>query len=112
MACLMSNVRDAELENIGIIMEALSFDSQQKLIPLYKNRLLKTRYASDPDSSAMLDIIFTSTISDFGINAWEDTITVPLIKQVFAPEKDMLSSMLSGMSSIHRELEKLVKKIQ
>ena len=112
MACLMKNVRDEDLEYIGIIMEALSFDSQQGLIPIYKERLLKTRYASDPDSSAMLDIIFTSTISDFGINAWEDTITVPLIKQIFAPERDVLSSVLSGMSSIHRELDNLVKKIR
>ena len=112
MACLMMNVKDTDLENIGIIMEALTFESQQTLIPLYKYRLLKTRFASDVESSAMLDIVFETTVSDFGINALEDTITVPMIQQVFAPEKNMISSMLSGLSSIHRELSKLLEKIQ
>lgn len=92
-------------------MEALSFDSQQNLIPLYKDRMLKTRFSSDVESRAMLDIIFNTTVSDFGINAWEDKITAPLITQIFAPEKNMISSMLSGLSSLHRELAKLLDKI-
>ena len=91
MACLLLNNKDADLEKIGILMEALSFDSQQGLIPLYKYRLLKTRFSSDEESSAMLDIIFTTTVSDFGVNAFEDKITVPLVKQIFMPEKNTIS---------------------
>lgn len=97
VACLMKTVSEDRLENIGILLEALAYDSEQNLIPLYKTDLLKTRYASDPDSSAMLDIVFDTACSDIGVNIMEDGISLYLIKNVYVPGKDTFSSHLAVM---------------
>lgn len=97
VACLMNTVSEERMENIGILLEALAYDSQQTLIPLYKTDLLKTRYASDPDSSAMLDIVFESAYSDIGVNIMEDGVSLYLIKNVYVPGKDTFSSHLAVM---------------
>ncbi len=113
MACLIKTVKEDNLENIGIIMEALAFDSQQNLIPIYKEKLLKTRFASDESSRSMLDIIFTSTMCELGVNFFEDQITLPLIHQIFQPKKDVISSTVSSMSgSVNKEIAKMVQKIK
>ncbi|MBQ8212768.1 MAG: hypothetical protein IJZ80_02070 [Clostridia bacterium] len=97
VACLMKTVSEDRMDNIGILLEALAYDSQQNLIPLYKIDLLKTRYASDPDSSAMLDIVFESAYSDIGVNIMEDAVSLYLIKNVFQTGKDTFSSHLAVM---------------
>ena len=112
LACLMITAKEEEYENIGIIMEALSFDSQQNLLPIYKDRLLKTRFASDEDSRAMLDIIFTTTVGEFGVNVFEDIVTVPIIQKIYMTKKDVIASTLSGMSSVREEISKLLKNIK
>ena len=112
MACLMITVRDDEMENIGILMEALSFDSHQNLMPVYKEKMLKTRFASDEDSRAMVQLIFDTTVGELGINVFEDVISVPFIEKVYMPKKDVISSTLSGMSSVHTKVTDLVKNIK
>jgi hypothetical protein len=112
MACMMITVPEDERENVGILMEALSFDSQQKLIPIYKDKLLKTRFASDEDSRAMLDIIFNTTVSELGINVFEDIVSVPLIQAIYMPKKDVIASTLSGMTSVRTEISKMLEKIK
>lgn len=97
VACLMTTVTDAQLENIGIIMEALAYHSQEKLVPTYKTELLQTRYASDMESSSMLDIIFNSAHSDMGVTVLEDTISYAFIQAVYVPEDDTISSTLASM---------------
>ena len=61
-------------ENVGIILDALCRDSQQNLLPTYKEIVLKTKYARDEDSAEMLDIIFGSLTYDLGLSVWpQDT---------------------------------------
>ena len=61
-------------ENVGILLDALCRDSQQNLLPTYKEIVLKTKYARDEDSAEMLDIIFGSLTYDLGLSVWpQDT---------------------------------------
>ena len=61
-------------ENVGIILDSLCRDSQQNLLPTYKEIVLKTKYARDEDSAEMLDIIFGSLTYDLGLSVWpQDT---------------------------------------
>ncbi len=61
-------------ENVGILLDALCRDSQQNLLPTYKEVVLKTKYARDEDSAEMLDIIFDSLTYDLGLSVWpQDT---------------------------------------
>ena len=113
VACLLKTVADEDLEYIGILMEAMAIHSQNNLIPKYKEDLLKTRYAVDPDSSRMLDIIFSTTFSDMGVTVLEDTVSMYLIKQVYVTEQDTISSELKLMQwSIPGELEALFQGIK
>ncbi|MBQ9112884.1 MAG: hypothetical protein IJY08_04810 [Clostridia bacterium] len=100
VACLLNTVSENDLDNIGIIMEAMAYHSNENLVPTYKVDLLQTRYASDLDSYAMLDIIFETTYCDMGITVLEDTVSFYLIKQIYVPEKDVISSELQTLNMI------------
>ncbi len=50
------SVKDAERS--GIITEAMSYEGYKTILPAYREVALKQRYAQDPDSAEMLDIIF------------------------------------------------------
>ena len=113
MACLLKTVADEDLENIGILMEALAFDSHENLIPLYKDELIRTRYASDIDSRRMLDIIFASTTTDFGINALEQIVTYDLINKVYKTEENTISSTLVSISvNVNIKIDSLLRGIK
>ena len=91
----------------------MAFHSNENLVPTYKVDLLQTRYASDLDSYSMLDIIFDTTYCDMGITVLEDTVSFYLIKQIYVPENDVISSELQTMNMIMPlTLEKMIKDIE
>lgn len=55
-----------DLERTGIIIEALSCESKYTLQPAYYDITLKTKASRDEESSAMLDLIFATTVYDIG----------------------------------------------
>lgn len=52
-------------DKVGIITEALSYDSYKNLVPIYYNTVTQTKYTRDEDSAKMLDIIYNSRVFDF-----------------------------------------------
>ncbi len=70
MAALPKTLNPEYYENTGILLEALCRDSHTGLVPLYKETLLKSRYARDEGSAAMLDIIFASAAYDIGLSVF------------------------------------------
>ncbi len=70
MATLPITLPAEEYENVGLILEAMSRDSHTGLVPLYKETLLKSRYARDEGSAKMLDIIFDSAVYDIGLSTF------------------------------------------
>ena len=70
MASLPITLPAEEYENVGLILEAMSRDSHTGLVPLYKETLLKSRYARDEGSAKMLDIIFASAAYDIGLSTF------------------------------------------
>ena len=99
VACLINTVPDEELENIGIIMEAWSYSSHQSLIPLYKEELIKSRYASDFESYEILDIVFDGAYAAGGLGGINmDTVMRNLVTDYFVPQDTGLASLLQMMS--------------
>ncbi len=74
--------------NIGILLEAMSFSGYYDILPLYKEIALKSKTARDEESSAMLDIIYASTIFDFGTNILYDTVLADTILAPLWQNKD------------------------
>jgi hypothetical protein len=63
----LANLHDADgLARAGHIMEALAAESKYTVTLAYYDTQLKTKIARDDDSSAMLDIIFSSKVWDVG----------------------------------------------
>ncbi|MBQ3081354.1 MAG: hypothetical protein IJC49_02770 [Clostridia bacterium] len=66
-------------KQIGTLLDALGAYSKDYLTPEYYEKQLKRGDASDPDSAAMLDVIFTSRTFDLGAvfaAAWSDPTTM------------------------------------
>lgn len=55
-------VRDPEMS--GAVLEAMAYESYKNLQPVYYDVVLKGRYANDPESRAMLDMITTNVTVD------------------------------------------------
>ncbi len=100
-------------DNVGLLMEALSFASHNDVVPTYKEVVLKTKAARDDDSSDMIDIIFSSISFDFGINAWQSQLSSPLISGIYSSKTGNVASTLTKLEkNVNKEIEKLIKNIE
>lgn len=61
------HIADERLELASIIVEAMSAESMNNLVPAYYEKLLKKRDTRDEESEAMLDIIFSTMSMDCGL---------------------------------------------
>lgn len=51
-----------DLEQTGILIEALNYEGYRHVLPTYQENTLKKRYATSEDTSKMLDIIFANRV--------------------------------------------------
>lgn len=99
-------------ENIGILLEAMAFYTQQNIVPEYTETLIKSKYARDEESAEMLTICFDSIYFDFGINAWQEQVAAKLLSGSFVGLAGNFGSVLKGMEkSVQAEIKKLTKQI-
>jgi hypothetical protein len=69
--CFPTTTKDEALDVSSFVVEAMSIESVETVVPAYYDICLKGRYADDAESAAMLDIITTSVATDFAeIFAW------------------------------------------
>jgi len=63
----------ADSERAGLILETLAYESRYILLPAYYDINLKTKFARDEESSAMIDIILSNRLYDLGdVYYWGD----------------------------------------
>jgi len=91
----------ADLEQVGIITDALCAESHYTLIPAYYDVQLKTKLARDDDSGEMLDIIFSTRTFPLDLMyGWGDLATL------FA------NAMKTNNTNITSAVEKNAPKVQ
>lgn len=113
ISTLLKTLPEDRMENVGILLEALAYDTNKSIIPEYKEVLLKTKYARDNESEDMIDIVIDSVSFEFGLNAWQDTVANPLVKNIFVARNPSVASTLAKMqSSVDTQIEKLVEKLE
>ena len=56
----------ADKDKAGLILETLAYESRYILLPAYYDVNLKTKFARDEESSAMIDIILNNRLYDLG----------------------------------------------
>ena len=62
LMAIPGSIKNPEL--VGAVQEQLAWESGNEVIDVYYNKLLKTRYASDPDTRAMVELIFDTVTYD------------------------------------------------
>ena len=112
ISVLLKTLPEERYENVGMLLEALAFDTNKNIIPEYKEVLLKTKYARDNESEEMIDIIVNSVSFEFGLNAWQDTVANPLVKNIFVSGNANVASTLASMeNTVNNEINKLKDKL-
>lgn len=101
----------ADLERTSIIIEALSAEFMYTLTPAYYEITLKTKLSRDEESSAMLDIIFSSRIYELGIMfGWGGLFDLPA-SLVGKDSTAIASSVEKRITSTEKAIQKDLDKI-
>ena len=110
MATLPVTLNESSFENVGLILEAMSRDSYENVVPTYKEIALKSKYARDEGSADMLDIIFKSATYDVGLSLLPGD-TYYRYMQIFLDGKDTFASQTKSMESVvNKQLERIASK--
>ena len=112
VAVLLKTLPEDRWENIGILVEAMNYYSDAFVIPMYKEVLIKTKYARDEESGQMLDIVIDSISFEFGLNAWQNTVANPFVQGAIVKSDGNVMSTLEKMrKTVATQIEKLSDKI-
>jgi len=97
-----------DVERNSIVLDAMAYEGIKLIKPAYYDVCLQRKYTRDDESSAMLDIIFSSTVYDictvYSIGGWTDAIGNAL-------ENDKLniaSLYEKNQGKIDRDMDKLI----
>ena len=101
----------ASIENSGIILEAMAYESKYILQPAYYEVALNTKIARDEESGKMLDIIFGNRAYDMGeiYNFGEIGRELPIMTMTF--DRNIVSKYEQREAKALREIEDLVETI-
>lgn len=102
----------SETENTGLLLEALSRDSHDGVVSVYKETLLKSRYARDEGSAKMLDIIFDSAVYDLGLSVMPDN-TYYAYMDPFMKNSDTFASLTQTLvNKVEADLTSLKEAVE
>jgi len=106
LTTIPKSLSEEDLKNVSIILEAMAFDSHNTLVPLYKETVLKGKYARDEHSIEMIDVIMDSAYFDTGIIIWQNArralMTGPLSK--------FDGTLVSTIDSVKNSMEEVIQK--
>lgn len=113
VAVLLKTLPEERWENVGILMESMNYYSDAFVIPMYKEVLIKTKYARDEESGEMLDIVIDSISFEFGLNAWQNTVANPFVQGAIMGDSANVMSTLEKMTkSVENQIKKLSEKVK
>ncbi|MCL2772408.1 MAG: hypothetical protein FWD71_03575, partial [Oscillospiraceae bacterium] len=108
MFCIPTTVQNTQ--KVGAVIEALSAETRKSVLPAFYDVALKTKYARDDDSAAMIDIIRDSISYNFGMEyvvplggphlEWRTLIT--------AKNPNITSDVEKKMPTFQKNLEKVL----
>ncbi|NLE13889.1 MAG: hypothetical protein GX628_09495 [Clostridiales bacterium] len=111
-AVLPATINENRYDNIGIIIEALSFHSHFELLKIYQETVLKTKYSRDNESEAMLDIIFEGAFYDLGLSIWPSATYYVYMENIYHKNQDAAVSTTAAITdSVNATLEKFMQSL-
>ena len=101
---------NTKLEMTGAVLEALAYESRKTTIHAYYDTALKGKYARDPESVEMLDLIFDGRIYDLGDTYWCDVLRDGVFQTMFAKDnRDIASVVARVKNQINEAIDKNVE---
>lgn len=97
LATLPRSYDPERIDNVGTLLEAMSFYTQYNVIPVYKDVVLDLKVSRDADSAEMLDLVFAGVTYDFGINVWQAELGNKLVSQIFVPTSTAVVSTVVSL---------------
>ena len=101
------------LDNIGLIIEALNAEGYRQVFPAYYEIAMKTRYADQTDDAKMIDIVHNNVIISFTyIHDNYTSVYGKMLWDLFnasSPSKDVASWCAKNELSQTKRVEKLMK---
>ncbi|MBE6612718.1 MAG: carbohydrate ABC transporter substrate-binding protein [Ruminococcaceae bacterium] len=112
VAAIPVTLTDDRKENVSILLEALSRDSQENLLPTYREVVLKTKYSRDEDSAEMLDIIFDSITYDLGLSVFPQ-VTYYQYMEPYLSMTDTFASLTASLEpQVKASLDELMASLE
>ncbi|MBQ2709152.1 MAG: hypothetical protein IJF67_12875 [Clostridia bacterium] len=112
---ILKTLPDDRIENVSIILEALSFDSAKEggVMDIYKEVMMKGKYAIHEDCMEMFDIVLDSLYFDYGVVAWEEKVVYPIVLGIYASGTGNVASTLAENEPVFKNLiDTLIKNIE
>ena len=97
MNVVLKTLPDERLENVSIILEALSYSGYHDVVPIYRETTMKGKLAQDTESEEMFDIVLNSMCFDFGLIVWEGPVADPIIAGIYASNDGNVVSTLAKL---------------
>ena len=98
-----TTVQGDRLDEVGAVLEALSFTGYRIVKPVYYEETLRTKIAQDPQSSEMMELIIDSLTTDSGI------FYTDALAGFQNPLRDIVQSKQNTVTSKYRVQEKILK---
>lgn len=107
-AVIPTSVED--VDRSSIILEALTCESFNTVIPAYKDIALKTKYSRDEDSSEMIDIILDNRVVDFGDTYFCSNIRDGFVAGMFFQNnRNIASTAKSTENVVTKLMDRMIK---
>lgn len=107
--CVASSLPAEQYDYVGILLEAFAFNTYDELLPIYKEKTLKSKSASDRESADMIDIVWDSVFYDFGVICWEEKLSNLVVEELLIKDGD---NIVSYLTSLEPNLQKQTENIR
>ena len=97
-----------EVDKVGAIIEALSYESYKSVRPAYYDVALKGKFSRDNESENMLDIVFNGTIYDFDYVFGSSIVTYIFFENLKNGKENFVSDVERNMSRAETNLVKVI----
>lgn len=110
MTAVPSDAEDPERS--GILLEALNYESKKVVLPAYYDIALSSRYATSPEASDILDIIFANVACDFAQNWYSALSLTPPLHTSIGIREDYVSYYAGIQKSFDEKLDAIFEAVK
>ena len=104
-----TTVRDARLEEVTSVLEAMGSASYRIVKPAYYETTLRTKLVSDPQSSAMMDMVIENLRTDAGyINVYSFNSFHHGFREIMGSKQNTVSSKYKGLQKATTKMVKVL----